>query len=283
MSTSAKNKPITLPIDQIVIDPNLQMRAGGVSQEHVNDLREAITNGNRLPPVQVREVEGKGKLLTDGFHTVQAQLRAGNKEVEAYVQPGSWTDAVIDACAANQQHHALKRTNADKNRAVACLLKALAEAGVNWSKRVIAAKVGVSAHLVDSVRAHLRLKGELKEPQVSEPTPDGTPPQAVPPAKVQGADRKMYPATPASKSSTPGEAATGKSPPAGAAAGRAAYDFARQFEPKCGVLIREIDELGTAFGVNHTPRADELRQLLRDFLASARKWHEELRRVKASA
>lgn len=136
-----------LPIDQIHLDADMQMRADGLNEEHVEDLCEALRSRVTLPRLQIRLVEGK-YFLTDGFHTYEAHKREGKKKVYCEVRPGTREDAVIDAAGANQQHHGLKRSNKDKRRAVSKVLLVFPD----WSARKIADLVGVSHDFVSRIR-----------------------------------------------------------------------------------------------------------------------------------
>lgn len=152
-------KTVYLNITDLVIDPQLQMREQGLNDEHVNDLVEAIKQDKVLPKVQIRRIKDRGDFVTDGFHTVEAHRVAGCSKVPVNIRNGTWEDAVMDAAIANQEHHALKRSNKDKRRAVQMFLSVCP----NWSGAKIAQELGVSDTLVNDVRKEHSNNDELTE------------------------------------------------------------------------------------------------------------------------
>lgn len=148
---------VSLDRSLLILDPALQSRAGGLDADHAADLAGAVRGGQRLPPVQVRSIPGRGYVVTDGFHTVEAHRLAGRPRVTCAVRPGSWEDAVLEAAAANQQHLGLKRTNADKRRAARMALVAVP----HWSDNRIAGHVGVTDKTVAEVRTQLEATSEI--------------------------------------------------------------------------------------------------------------------------
>jgi|GEM_PF-3069117 len=64
-----------IQLDQIVLHPDYQMRAEGLSESHVIKLVDAIESGNsEIPAVTVMEIEGRF-FLVDGYHRVEALNR----------------------------------------------------------------------------------------------------------------------------------------------------------------------------------------------------------------
>ena len=136
-----------LQVDAIRIDGGTQSRAGtnGVTvYEYANAMRE----GELFPPIVVFH-DGEHYWLADGFHRLAATKEAGFKEIVCEVQQGTQRDAVLYSVAANSTH-GLRRTNADKRRAVETLLKD--EEWGKWSDREIARKCGVSQPFVGNIR-----------------------------------------------------------------------------------------------------------------------------------
>lgn len=112
------------------------------------------------PPVLFDE-EGRF-WLAEGFHRVAAALQAGFAELPCDVRQGSLRDAILHSAGANAAH-GLRRTNADKRRAVLMLLED--EEWAAWSDREIARRCAVSADLVGIVRRDLTVVSD------SEPAP----------------------------------------------------------------------------------------------------------------
>lgn len=85
----------------------------------------------------------------DGFHRVKACTFAERAEIDADVRQGTQRDAILYSVSANATH-GMRRTNADKRRAVMTLLND--EQWSKWSDREIAAKCGVSNTFVGQLR-----------------------------------------------------------------------------------------------------------------------------------
>jgi hypothetical protein len=146
-----------LDIAAIRIDGGTQPRAA-IDQAYVNELAEALrTPGLELPPVHV-VADGAVYWLVDGFHRWHGHRAAKRAKIQALVTQGSLEDARWQSFAANreQDHIGLRRTNAEKQRAV---LAALAHPkGRTMSDRAIAEHVGVGHNMVSVYRKQLSSK-----------------------------------------------------------------------------------------------------------------------------
>lgn len=100
----------------------LQTRVA-LDENTVSEYAEAMKNHAKFPPVKAF-CDGEKFYLADGFHRVEAALRAGYRRVKADMDAGSYADALRYALKANADH-GLRRTNADKRH---CLEMA-------WEKR----------------------------------------------------------------------------------------------------------------------------------------------------
>lgn len=260
-----KGKLQDFPIDMLKFEPELQPREGdgstpigGLFGYHIADLRAAIRRKEVLPPIKVWIVGGKGNLVTDGHHTTEAYRQEGYKTIPAEVFEGSWLEAVAAANGANEEHKALKRSHADKRRAVSNMLKVLRETGESWSNARIAAACKVSDDLVGNMM--------MREPApvvVNDDT--GT--------RV-GVDGRKYkaPGTKKKKADKPTEEPTDDTPTPTPVA---AFDF-HGFETHAGVVLRDIDALAKIHGVLNTPRTEGMRRLYREFHQEFTQWHTEL-------
>lgn len=176
----SRGKSAVLQLDDLTLDPQLQMRADGTDAAHAGDLAAALKHRDKLPPVRVWEIAVEGEeqatafFVTDGFHTVEGHRIAGRKSVQCKVFKGTWHDALLDAAAANQKHLAKKRSVEDKKRAVLMVL----EAAPDWTGRRVAQHVGVSHSFVDDIRAEM-------EELAARPNPE--------PTKRVSASGKTYP------------------------------------------------------------------------------------------
>jgi hypothetical protein len=140
--------PIT--VSRLRTDGGTQPRAD-LSDETVAEYRDAMVNGTTFPPVVVF-YDGTDHWLADGFHRLAAAKETGAKEISADIRPGTQRDAILHSVGANGAH-GLRRTNADKRRAVERLLAD--EEWSRWSDRKIADACGVTHPFVGKVRAEL--------------------------------------------------------------------------------------------------------------------------------
>ena len=144
-----------VPLAAISIDPSVQQRAAGTSQEVVEDYARAMRDGNGFPPPIVFSDDGVTYHLADGFHRIEAYRIAHPDalEIACEVHPGDRRDALLFACGANAIH-GRQRSHLDKRQAVLSLLRD--DTWSQWSDREIGRQCRVSHILVATVRkAHL--------------------------------------------------------------------------------------------------------------------------------
>lgn len=144
--------------DRIEIDGGTQMRAE-LDADTVAEYAEAMHNAGgwpeRMPPVIVF-YDGDRYWLGDGFHRVAAHRQALVGKVPAEIRSGTRRDAVLHAAGANADH-GLRRTNADKRRAVLALLQD--DEWAQWSDREIARRCNVSNRFVSNLRGAVTVNG----------------------------------------------------------------------------------------------------------------------------
>ncbi|MFE8034642.1 hypothetical protein [Thiohalocapsa marina] len=122
--------PTTVRLADITIDPGIQQRADGLDSATLEDYRRALDTSPAWPfPPVVAFRDGDEILLADGFHRLRAAGDCGRSEVRAEVRTGARREALLYAVAANADH-GLRRTDADKRRAVETLL-----ADPEWAER----------------------------------------------------------------------------------------------------------------------------------------------------
>ena len=92
-----------IPLDAIQIDPTVQQRAAGTSQDVVDEYAEAMRNGVAFPPIVVFGNDDGPFHVGDGFHRLWAHLLAhpDATDIECRVHPGDRDDALLFACGAN--------------------------------------------------------------------------------------------------------------------------------------------------------------------------------------
>jgi len=139
-----------IEIGSIRRDGGTQSRAT-VNQAVVDEYADAYRAGLHLPAVVVF-FDGLDYWLADGFHRVLGADAAELEEIDADVRQGTRRDAVLHSCGANEEH-GLRRTRADRQRAVETLLRDPEWAG--WSDRAIADACRVSPSTVGAARARL--------------------------------------------------------------------------------------------------------------------------------
>lgn len=129
----------------VATQPRLEIRMD-VVEEYAASLRA----GADLPPVVVFEDDENRLWLADGWHRLMAHEAAELEEMWAEIYTGQTRrDALLYAVGANHAH-GLRRTNADKRRAVETLLRDPEWSA--WSDRAIAEACRVTHPFVAQVR-----------------------------------------------------------------------------------------------------------------------------------
>ena len=136
-----------IEISKIRIDGGTQPR-GELHSSAIEEYAEAYLAGDQFPPVTLF-YDGDDYWLADGFHRVAAAKAAGKTEVCEHIIPGTRRDAILFAVSANAQH-GLRRSNADKRRAVEMLLRD--DEWSKWSSREIARRCAVHHQMVEEIR-----------------------------------------------------------------------------------------------------------------------------------
>jgi len=149
--------PREIPLSTIK-DGGAQMRAE-MRDETVHDYASDMLNGVVFPPVVVFH-DGNDYWLGDGFHRVAAARKIDREMVLAEVRQGTARDALLHGIGSNAAH-GLRRTQADKRRAVERLLKDPEWA--RWSDRKIAEVAKVDHKTVGTIRRELT--GEFPTPK----------------------------------------------------------------------------------------------------------------------
>ena len=151
-------KIVELKISDIRTDGNAQMRAA-IDLGTVKEYAERISAGVSLPPIVVFH-DGKSYWPGDGFHRLAAHQAMGKDAISCEIHQGTAADAVWYAIGANQTH-GLRRTNADKEKAVKAALVHPAAVKAGMGDNQIALHVGVSHTTVAKYRAELELTCQL--------------------------------------------------------------------------------------------------------------------------
>ena len=136
-----------IEISEITLDQAIQSRVE-LSKQVIEDYSENMAAGADFPPVSIFD-DGDKLWLSDGFHRICASEKAGKEAISAKVQPGTRRDAILFSVGVNATH-GLRRTNADKRKAVQKLLGD--PEWMTWSDGVISSNCGVSQPFVSKLR-----------------------------------------------------------------------------------------------------------------------------------
>ena len=153
-------KIIELELGKIRLDETTQPRVlidYEVCEEYAAAMREGDFN-KKFPPVEVF-FDGCDYWLADGYHRYHASKSNDASVIEANVRQGSKRDAILFSAGANA-NHGLRRTNADKRKAVSMLLRD--EQWSQWSDYEVAKKCGVSHTMVQRHRTSLATVASVK-------------------------------------------------------------------------------------------------------------------------
>lgn len=144
-------------LSHIRVDGGTQMRAA-LDNATVAEYADAMRRGDKFPAIKLF-YDGSDHWLADGFHRLAAhkQAHGSAQPIEAIVRPGTRRDAILHAAAANADH-GLRRTAADKRRAVDALL--LDDEWSQWSDREIGRRTATTHPFVAKRRAALTAEGK---------------------------------------------------------------------------------------------------------------------------
>jgi len=143
-------------LEQIQPVDAAQMRVAGTDPSIVAEYAEAMTAGAVFPPIIIFH-DGETYWPADGFHRIEAARRINRKTIAAEVREGGQREAILFACSANA-NHGLRRTQADKRKAVETLLRDPEWA--KWSAREIGKACAVDHKTVSTIRKKI-LDGEF--------------------------------------------------------------------------------------------------------------------------
>ena len=160
---SASPQVVQLAIT-IIKDGGAQMRVE-MSESIIEEYAEAMLAGDVFPPIIVFS-DGTDHWLADGFHRARAAKMLGRESIDADVRQGTQRDALLYGIGSNAEH-GLRRTQADKRKAITALLAD--DEWSKWSDRKIAKSAGCDHKTVGKIRRdRLRHDFELIEEEYRE-------------------------------------------------------------------------------------------------------------------
>jgi hypothetical protein len=136
-------------------DCGAQMRVE-MRVETVNDYAADMLDGATFPAVILFD-DGAELWVADGYHRVAAARKIEREAILAEIRQGSARDAILYSVGSNAVH-GLRRTQADKRRAVERLLRDPEWAA--WSDRQIAKAARVDHKTVGTIRRELIAGGK---------------------------------------------------------------------------------------------------------------------------
>lgn len=137
----------TINVKAIRIDGGTQSRVE-INDDIVSEYADAIKAKAVFPPMVVF-YDGAEHWLADGFHRWHALNKAGKASTEIEIRIGTRREAVLFSFGVNGTH-GMRRTNADKRKAVESMLNDPEWAA--WSDNKIADTCGVSHPFVAEIR-----------------------------------------------------------------------------------------------------------------------------------
>lgn len=132
----------------------------------IDEYAEAMRLGVEFPPVSLFD-DGERLYVADGFHRIQAAEKAERRTILANIYDGGLVDAIRFGLGSNISH-GLRRTQADKRRAVILALEHFGD----WSDRKIAEECRVSPFLVATVRTETGARNGTSKKKAKRETHD---------------------------------------------------------------------------------------------------------------
>ncbi len=180
-------------LSDIELNPARQPREK-MNADYVQDLCDSIRNGTQLPPIVVFGLKKSAPFfLGDGWHRHEANRKIDFKEIDADIREGNASDAFKFSLGCNVEH-GLRRTNADKRRAIILALES--PETCEMSHRAIAELCAVSDKTVTTICDQVRNSAPEKK------TADSGRKDEKDPPKRTGKDGKRQSATKSSSKKT---------------------------------------------------------------------------------
>jgi protein gp37 len=173
MAATKAGKVTDLELSRIIRDPEIQPREE-MNQDTVVQYSEDMLAGIEFPPGVVYHDQANDQYwLSQGFHRSEGAKAAGFSTMLVEIRKGTRQDAMWDAAGSNREHDksGLRRSNADKRRAVKIALLARPKAPENQ----LAGHLGVAQSFVNKIRKELAsYLGDKINPPEREVTRNGT-------------------------------------------------------------------------------------------------------------
>lgn len=148
MTTDAALPGVQLVLlERIELDPPLQPRQD-MDPGLIDEYSDRMQAGDQFPPL-VAYWDDAHLWLSEGWHRYAAARQVGLEALAVEVRLGTWRDALLNSLASNGDH-GLRRSNADKRRAIIAMV--VDPEWAQWSDKAIGDHLGVSHHTVAKYR-----------------------------------------------------------------------------------------------------------------------------------
>jgi hypothetical protein len=144
-----------LKLSSIKVDGDLQSR-DEINEAVVKEYSEVIREGGKMPPITAF-YDGAKYHVADGWHRYFAHKAENLPDIEATIIEGTRRDAILFSLSANDDH-GLRRTNADKRKAVMVILDDFEWS--EWNDTEVSKVCKVSSMFVGKIRKEL--KGDIE-------------------------------------------------------------------------------------------------------------------------
>jgi hypothetical protein len=144
----------TVLVERLTLDPTLQPRRE-MDPALIDEYAERMRAGDQFPPLVAFLDATEVLRLSEGWHRYAAAKAAEVEALAVDVRLGDYRAAHLNSLASNKDH-GLRRSNADKRRAILAMLAD--PEWVAWSNERIAAHLGVSPPTVAKYRDDPSLK-----------------------------------------------------------------------------------------------------------------------------
>jgi hypothetical protein len=153
---------MNLYLSVIRIDGDTQARVA-VNEEVVRQYSERMAEGEKFPAIIIFH-DGSDYWLADGYHRYFAAKKLDMQEIEAEIETGTVSDAMLYAFGANSKR-GLSMSDDDIRNVIRRMLEH--EEWGKWSNNAIGRHVGVSSMTVGRVKASMQGEKETKKTYIN--------------------------------------------------------------------------------------------------------------------
>lgn len=160
---------MNLELSVIRIDGDTQARMA-VNEDVVRQYSERMVEGEKFPAIIIFH-DGADYWLADGYHRYFAAKKLDKQDIEAEVQTGTVSDAMLYAFGANSKR-GLSMSDGDNRNVIRRMLRH--EEWGKWSNNAIGKHVGVSSMTVGRVKLAMQEDKDTKKTYLNKQGNKGT-------------------------------------------------------------------------------------------------------------